>query len=258
MRRRDFVKAALAASVSAKNLLGQAQTAPTQVAPSAPPPTPPGAAPPPAPGPVPWMRGLLEAKPLSLPALVPDHVAQTTNYFFSERQMSTLRQLCEILLPPLGGYPGALDTGAPEFLDFLISVSPPDRQRVYVEGLDWLDAEAHAKFGVGFDAANEKQADALIRPWLRTWMTDHPPQEQHAHFINVAHSDIRTATVNSEAWHQAETAEGKEPGGVGLYWYPVDPDVNRRYLPPRKQEARVARARVANTSAKRGLGLDQQ
>lgn len=238
MRRREFVKAALAVSVSARNLLGQA--APAQVAPSAPPPTPPGAAPPPAPGPVPWMRGLLETRPLSLPALVPDGVAETTTYFFNDRQMSTLRQLCEILLPPLGKYPGALDAGAPEFLDFLISVSPPARQRMYVDGLDWLDAEARSKFGIPFDSVDDKQAGVLIRPWLRTWMTDHPPLEPHADFINVAHSDIRTATLNSEAWHEADTAQGKQPGGVGLYWYPVDPDINRRYLPRPKQDARAA------------------
>jgi hypothetical protein len=197
------------------------------------------------------MRGLLEAKPLSLPPLVPDLVAKTTTYFFNDRQMATLRQLCEILLPPIAGYPGALDAGAPEFLDFLISVSPADRQHVYVEGLDWLDAEARAKFGVPFDGVDGKQADALIRPWLRTWMTDHPPQDGHAHFINVAHADIRTATVNSEAWHQAEIAEGNEPGGVGLYWYPVDPDVNRRYLPQRKQEARPASHNGKETSIER-------
>jgi Gluconate 2-dehydrogenase subunit 3 len=179
------------------------------------------------------MRGLLEAKPLPLGTVVPDGVAETTTYFFKDRQMATLRQLCEILLPPLGKYPGALDAGTPEFLDFLISVSPPERQRMYEAGLDWLDAEAREKFGKGFDALDEKQADALLRPWLRTWMTDHPPQEAHAHFINVAHSDIRTATVNSEAWHEGDAAEARERGGVGLYWYPVDPDINRRYLPRR-------------------------
>lgn len=249
MRRRDFVKAALAASVSARTLLGQsAQPAAEQVAPSAPPPTPPGAAAPPAPGPVPWMRGLLEAKPLPLPALVPDLVAETTTFFLNGRQMATLRQFCEIMLPPVGNYPGALDAGVPEFLDFLISVSPPDRQRMYVEGLDWLDEEAHRKFGASFDAVSEQQADALIRPWLRTWMTDHPPQEPHAHFINVAHSDIRTATVNSEAWHRVEAAKEKQRNEVGLYWYPVDPDLNRRYLP--KQDIRHAAAAPHEQSGK--------
>lgn len=237
MRRREFMKAALAASVSARNLLSQ--TAPAQVAPAAPPPTTPNAAPL-APGPVPWMRGLMETKPLSLPELVPDLVAQPATRFFNDRQMATLRQLCEVLLPPLGGYPGALDAGAADFLDFLISVSPPDQQRMYVGGLDWLDKEARGKFGVSFDAVDEKQADTLIRPWLRAWVTDHPPRELHVRFINVAHSDIRKATMNSEMWSNAEAARGKDPGGLGLYWYPVDPDVNRRYLPSRKEDGRLA------------------
>jgi hypothetical protein len=231
MRRRDFVKAALAASVSPKALLGQ--NAPAHLAPSTPPPTPPGAASPPAPGPVPWMRGLMEAKPLSLTPLIPDAVAGTTTRFFTERQMATLRQLCEILMPPLKGRPGAIDTGTPEFLDFLISVSPADTRHMYASGLDWLDAEARSKFQVPFDDVSPAQADTLIRPWLRTWMSDHPPSDPHVHFINVAHSDIRTATINSEKWNDADVAAGKQPSGFGLYWYPVDPDINRKYLPHR-------------------------
>lgn len=227
MRRRDFVKAVLAASVTPKAMMGQ--NAPSSVAPSAPPPIPPRAAPLPAPGPVPWMRGLLEAKPLPMTALVPDAVARTNAYFFNAQQLATLRQLCEILLPPLKDSPGAIDAGAPEFLDFLISVSPPERQQMYVSGLDRLDAEAKRHFGVPFDAVNAAQADELIRPWLRTWMTDHPPSEPYEKFINLAHSDIRTATINSKAWNDAMATDADRRSEEGLYWYPVDPDVNRIY-----------------------------
>jgi hypothetical protein len=227
MRRRDFVKAILAASVSAKAMMGQ--NAPSAVAPSAPPPIPPKAAPLPAPGPVPWMRGLQEAKPLPMTALVPDDVAHTNAHFFNDRQIATLRQLCEILLPPLKHSPGAIDAGAPEFLDFLISVSPPDRQQMYVSGLDRLDAEARRKFGLPFTAVDASQADELIRPWLRTWMTDHPPSDPYEKFINEAHSDIRTATINSKAWNDAMATDADRRSEEGLYWYPVDPDVNRIY-----------------------------
>src|SRR6185437_10737736 len=118
MRRRDFVKAMVAASVSARSMLGQ--NAPASVTPSTPPPIPPKAAPLPAPGPVPWMRGLLDAKPLPMTPLVPDAVAHTQTRFFTRQQFATLRQLCEVLMPPLKGAPGAIDAGTPEFLDFLI------------------------------------------------------------------------------------------------------------------------------------------
>lgn len=227
MRRRDFVKAVLAASVSPKAMMGQ--NAPSAVAPSAPPPIAPKAAPLPAAGPVPWMRGLQEAKPLPMNALVPDAVARTNAHFFSDRQIATLRQLCEILLPPLKKSPGAIDAGTPEFLDFLISVSPPDVQQMYVSGLDRLDAEARRKFGLPFTAVNVSQADELIRPWLRTWMTDHPPSDPYEKFINVAHSDIRTATVNSKAWNDAMATDADRRSEEGLYWYPVDPDVTQIY-----------------------------
>ncbi|MCU1293868.1 MAG: hypothetical protein JWP08_2718 [Bryobacterales bacterium] len=146
MRRRDFVKAMVAASASAKTMLGQ-QTG-TQVAPSVPPAVPP--APPTAPGPVPWMRGLMEVKPLSIASIVPDAVAQTDAYFFNEQQLATLRRLSEILMPPLKGYPGAKEAGTPEFIDFLIGVSPMERQQMYQSGLDWLNADAKKHFGVAF------------------------------------------------------------------------------------------------------------
>jgi hypothetical protein len=219
MRRRDFVKAMLAASASAKTMLGQ-QTG-TPVAPSVPPAVPPAA--PTAPGPVPWMRGLMEVKPLSIASVVPDAVAQTNVNFFNEQQFATLRRLSEILLPPLRGYPGAKEAGAPEFIDFLIGVSPAERQQMYQSGLNRLNTEAKQHFGVSFSRLDKTQADQLIRPWLRTWMTDHPPTEPYARFINIAHSDIRTATINSQAWSDARE---KTPE-MELYWFPIDPDLPR-------------------------------
>jgi gluconate 2-dehydrogenase subunit 3-like protein len=215
MRRRDFVKAIVAASATATTMLGQQSAMP--VAPSTPPPTPT------APGPVPWMRGLMEVKPLPITSIVPDAVAQTNAYFFNEQQLATLRRLSEILLPPLKGYPGAKEAGTPEFIDFLIGVSPVDRQQMYQTGLDRLDAEAKQHFGAAFSALEKTQADQLLRPWLRTWMTDHPPTEPYAHFINIAHSDIRTATINSQVWSEAR----RQAPEMELYWFPVDPDIHR-------------------------------
>jgi hypothetical protein len=215
MRRRDFVKAIVAASATAKSMLGQQSATP--VAPSVP------SATPTAPGPVPWMRGLMEVKPLPITSIVPDAVAQTDAYFFNAQQLATLRRLSEILLPPLKGYPGAKEAGTPEFIDFLIGVSPTERQQMYQSGLDRLDAEAKQHFGVAFSELEKSQADQLIRPWLRTWMTDHPPTEPYARFINIAHSDIRTATINSQAWSDAR----RRAPDMELYWFPVDPDIHR-------------------------------
>jgi hypothetical protein len=174
----------------------------------------------------------MEVKPLSMTPLVPDAVAQTNTHFFSDRQFATLRRLCEILMPSYNGFPGATEAGAPEFLDFLIGISPADRQQMYQSGLDRLDSEGRQRFGFSFGAVNAAQADQLIRPWLRTWMSDHPPTEPYARFINLAHSDIRTATVNSQAWSEAASAAGNDTPDVGLYWFPVDPDLRREDFAP--------------------------
>ena len=232
MRRRDFVKAMVAASMSVKSMLGQQSQSAAPVAPSTPPPVPT------APGPVPWMRGLTNVKPLAMTPLVPDAVANTNAHFFSDQQMATLRRLSEIMLPPLKGYPGAKDAGTPEFLDFLIGVSPADRQQMYQSGLDRLDSEAKKSFGVSFANLQPAQADQLLRPWLKTWMTDHPPTEPYAHFINIAHSDIRTATINSQAWSEAATAAGQQESSEGLYWFPVEPDLYKDNAPTRSSAQR--------------------
>ena len=216
MQRRDFVKAMMAATVTAKAAIGQEAAAPVK------PPAPAT----PAPGPVPWTRGLNSAKPLPMTPLVPDAVAETTTQYFSDTQMATLRHLCEIMMPPSNGYPGATQAGAPEFLDFLIGVSPEDRQQNYKSGLDRLEAEAKQHFGKSFAELQPAQADQLIRPWLRNWMYDHPPAEPYEHFINIAHSDIRTATINSLEWSEAATAKGLHTPETDLYWYPVDPDLH--------------------------------
>jgi Gluconate 2-dehydrogenase subunit 3 len=223
MQRRDFFKGIMAASVAASaapNTLLAQQTA-TPVAPSAPPPgTPP-------PGPVPWMRGLMEVKPLHMTQLTADAVAQTNAHFFTDQQVATLKRLSEVLVPPFQGYPGAIEAAAPEFLDFLVGVSPSDRQQMYQSGLDRLESESKQHFSVSFAAANAEQADQLLRPWLRTWMNDHPPTESYEHFINVAHGDIRTATINSQAWSDAAHKAGTPTPNTDLYWYPVDPDLHR-------------------------------
>jgi len=240
MQRRDFVKAMVAASVTAKTMFGQQATTP--VAPSTPPPAP--TAPPlatTAPGPVPWMRGLMEVKPLQMTPIVPDAVAQTNAHFFTDQQFATLRRLSEIMLPALKGQPGATDAGAPEFLDFLIGVSPLDRQQMYQSGLDRLDAEARKSFGVPFAGVRTAQADQLLHPWLRTWMEDHPPTEPYAHFINVVHSDIRTATINSQVWSEAASGEKESAPDLGLYWFPVEPDIHREDTGPIRRSVRNQR-----------------
>lgn len=211
MQRRDFLRAMVAAGLAPRLLLGQ------QTANPAPPP----------PAPVPWTLGLNPKTPLPQTA-VEDAVAEADLTFFSPAQMATLRRLSDLLVPALGDKPGALAAETPAFLDFLIGSSPQTRRTLYAGGLDWLDGQSRRQYGKGFNEIDAKEADALVKPWMRTWMNDHPPTEPHADFLNIAHADIRTATMNSEAWNLAESSGAHAAGDMatlGLYWSPIDPDI---------------------------------
>ena len=214
MQRRNFFKAMVVASLGVKSMLAQQK----------------GITPPPPADSddpeLPHVHGLVDTKPLPM-TLAPDALAQTQANFFTERQFATLRRLCETLMPPQKGYPGAIDAGTPEFLDFLIGVSLPDRQQMYQSGLDRLDADSRQRLGVSFAEAKPADIDQLLRPWLKAWIADHPPVESYEHFINVAHLDIRTATINSLAWSRASKAAGQKDRQLGLYWKPIDPDAYR-------------------------------
>ena len=88
-----------------------------------------------------------------------------------------------------------------------------------------MNAQSKQKYKVDFAQTTPEQADALVKPWLRTWMTDHPPTETHADFVNIAHADIRTATMASKAWVDVEGDSNGDWVTSGLYWSPVEPDM---------------------------------
>lgn len=233
MDRRDFVKAivALPVTASAAAALGQIEIVPNdgQVhspkAPGTTPIVPPK--PPIAPPVVEHPRFNFRAQ--RIPSTVADQVASTEAHFFNEQEMATLRKLGDILIPPLEDRPGATEAGAAEFIDFLIGASPQDRRDLYRSGLKRLNADAHRQFKIPFAQVDQEQAGKLIRPWLRTWIRDHPPREPFVQFINEAHEELRTATQNSYAWTIAATSSGERAPGGGLYWSPIDPDI-RMYV----------------------------
>lgn len=206
MQRRKFVRVLIAAGLAPRFLLAQQAGNPA----------------PPPPAPVPWTLGLNPLTPLPHTESV-DAVAEADLGFFSAEEMATLTRLSELLLPAIGTRPGAIAAGTPAFLDFLIGKSPTERKRLYTAGLDWLNAESRRKYGKPFVETNGAQADAMVKPWMRTWMTDHPPTELHADFLNIAHADIRVATMNSKAWSDAVSPQDRDANG--LYWSPIDPDI---------------------------------
>ena len=209
MRRRDFVRAVVALGAAPKLLLSQQAATPA----------------PPTPAPTPWLLGLNAKTPIPHVEAA-DQVAAAELRFFDPQQLATLTRLSDVLMPPMGEKPGAVQAQTPMFLDFLIGSSPEPRRQVYSEGLDWLDGESKKKFNTEFPKLTDAQAGELLKPWLRTWMNDHPPAEKHADFINIAHDDIRTATVNSKAWSVVPEVGAEPHTATELYWSPIEPDVS--------------------------------
>jgi hypothetical protein len=136
--------------------------------------------------------------------------------FFTPAQFSALRRLGDLLMPAGQTSPGALASGAPEFLDFLIGASPSDRQQVYRAGLDGLNAQARRQFSKAFADTDDAQAETLLAPLRQPW-TYPDPTDPVARFLRAAKADMRTATINSLA-----ASTGRRFAGSGLYWYPLD------------------------------------
>lgn len=157
-----------------------------------------------------------------------DLTGDATRRYFTETQFSTLRKLGAILLPPLKNNPGAIESQAPEFLDFLISVSPEDRQKLYLMGLDSLQAQAKDKFQKSFCDLDMEQADTILKPLIavRPWPQDFP-SDPLENFIAQVHEDFRTATMNSREWAAAAEKSGhhftRGFHASGYYWAPIDP-----------------------------------
>jgi hypothetical protein len=143
--------------------------------------------------------------------------------FFTPDQFAALRRLSDLFLPSINGNPGALEAGAPEFLDFYTSVSGPTRQRFYKDGLDDLNTQARSKFRKPFADLSQQEADSIVKPMF---IPRGPLQAllDLGPFVNRAYQDIRTVTVNSPAWAASAATAGRRMPAP-LYWKKVDPTV---------------------------------
>lgn len=135
------------------------------------------------------------AVPAKVATVAPEVAAEPVQRFFSPRQLATLRRAASLLQPGVGALPGAIEAEAPEFLDFLPSISPAARQMLYRSGPDHLDAQAAKLFQQPFAGLTPTQADQVFKPLLVAWTYD-PPTDPHQRFMTELRADLRTATTN--------------------------------------------------------------
>ncbi len=84
-----------------------------------------------------------------------------TPKFFSAPSYQTLRALCQMIIPPDKEAGGALEAGAPEFIDLLTSENQ-EYQLTLGGGLAWLDSTCNDRYRKVFlDCAAAQQTEVL-------------------------------------------------------------------------------------------------
>lgn len=81
--------------------------------------------------------------------------------YFSEHQYKTLRSLCQTIIPADDRSGGALEAGAPEFIDLLTSENE-DYQLTLGGGLMWLDATCVDRCGQNYLECSPAQQTEML------------------------------------------------------------------------------------------------
>jgi len=83
----------------------------------------------------------------------------------NDGQRAALRIAADLMLPADDRSPSGSALGLDAFIDEWVSAPYPDQQRdrrLILSGLAWLDAESNARFGHGFDTANDGERRAIF------------------------------------------------------------------------------------------------
>jgi len=80
---------------------------------------------------------------------------------FTAEQFKTLQALCETIFPADADSGGAMEAGAPEFIDLLTSENP-EYQRKLGGGLKWLDANCSKRFVNAYLNCTPQQQNEIL------------------------------------------------------------------------------------------------
>jgi gluconate 2-dehydrogenase gamma chain len=80
---------------------------------------------------------------------------------FSAHEYATLRRLAELIMPPDEHSKGALEAGAPEFIDILCGGNE-ELRGIYTGGLSWLDAQMKRRHQGAFVEAKPAEQTAML------------------------------------------------------------------------------------------------
>jgi gluconate 2-dehydrogenase gamma chain len=84
-----------------------------------------------------------------------------TPKFFPEQQYKTLQSLCDTIFPADADSKGAVEAGAPEFIDLLTSENP-EYQLKLGGGLMWLDSTCIDRYGKNYLDCDRQQKKEIL------------------------------------------------------------------------------------------------
>lgn len=90
--------------------------------------------------------------------------SKSANYapkFFDAHQYKTLQSLCETILPADADSGGAVEGGAPEFIDLLTSENV-EYQAKLADGLKWLDATCTTRYSNAYLGCTPQQQNEIL------------------------------------------------------------------------------------------------
>ncbi|MBL8233432.1 MAG: gluconate 2-dehydrogenase subunit 3 family protein [Bryobacterales bacterium] len=150
-----------------------------------------------------------------------DAVAQGRTRLLTPLQLATFRNLANILVPKADDRPGAVEAGAVEFLDFLLSQSASERKILFQQGLNALHGESQKRLGKPFAELTPAEAKQFLEPLSRPW-SYHAAKDPQERFLREAKEDLLQATANSRPFAEAMSKRSRSAGGMGAYWLPLD------------------------------------
>ncbi|HUB28705.1 MAG TPA: gluconate 2-dehydrogenase subunit 3 family protein [Terracidiphilus sp.] len=84
-----------------------------------------------------------------------------TPKFFSAGDYKTLQSLCETILPADTDSGGAIEAGAPEFIDLITSENSA-HQQILGPGIQWLDSSCTSRYGKPYTACAQNQQTEIL------------------------------------------------------------------------------------------------
>jgi len=118
--------------------------------------------------------------------------------FFNAHDYKTLQTLCQAIIPSDADGGGAIEAGAPEFIDLLTSENQ-DYQTTLAGGLLWLDATCSDRYEkVYLDCSPQQQKEILDQIAFRTNAISNPALSQGVEFFSFLRNMTADGFFTSE------------------------------------------------------------